>query len=97
MARTKADHVGTVRMLNSLAWIKPIYENTETANRLGCAPLLPAIDATGPDGRRWLLSFESEIAARFDGTSRENYIKRMRNLAQVLITEADRMEQDPRR
>jgi hypothetical protein len=102
MARTKADWTGTIR--GGLIWVTPVFDNTETRAGtraepvpLSARPTVPAIDATGPDGRRWFLTFESEYSAKFDGNSRDRYIKRMRALGERLIEEADKMQSDPRR
>lgn len=94
MSRTKLDYTGTVNSVGGLTWIKPIYENTETANY---GHNVPAMVCTGPDGRRWFITFESEFSAPNDGTSRERYISRMRHMAATILAEADRMESNPKR
>lgn len=85
--RTKSPYTGNTGILGSLIWIPPRF--TERNGMKG----IPAIDATGPDGRRWYITLESSHGP----TSREHYIARMRQLARTLLDEAARMEANPDR
>jgi hypothetical protein len=86
--RSKDPWTGNCGIIGSLVWVPPKF--TEANGTKG----IPAIDATGPDGRRWFVTLESPHGGK---TSRDSYVHRMRQLANTLLAEADRMEANPNR
>lgn len=89
MPRQKQAHKGHIRP-GVIIQTEPIFDNTERPGQT-----VPTMEAAGPDGRRWFITFENQHSAAFDGTSRKEYIRSMRRMASRLNEEADRMEAEP--